>query len=73
MFRTYPKQLGGVFRTRTGEEPLLEAIHLLEHSELVLIRSVSDTHKWTATRLGLATVSSGKAAVRQRIKDRTGL
>ena len=27
---------------------------------------------WTATRLGLATLASGKAAVRQRIKDRTG-
>jgi hypothetical protein len=29
--------------------------------------------EWSATRLGLATLASGKAAVRQRIMDRTGL
>jgi hypothetical protein len=35
---------------------------------------ISDSSNyWCATRLGLATLGSGKAAVRQRIKDRTGL
>jgi hypothetical protein len=28
---------------------------------------------WSATQFGLATLGKGKAAVRQRIKDRTGL
>jgi hypothetical protein len=28
---------------------------------------------WSATQFGLATLAKGKVAVRQRIKDRTGL
>jgi hypothetical protein len=28
---------------------------------------------WNASRLGLTTLADGKAAVRQRIKNRTGL
>ncbi len=30
------------------------------------------SRSWDATRLGLATLADGRAAVRQRIKDRTG-
>jgi hypothetical protein len=54
----------------------LEAVQLLEHAELLYVRSISDVAgacSWCATRLGLATLAEGKAAVRQRIKDRTGL
>ena len=51
----------------------MEAIQLLEHSELVYVRVVSDERRWSATRLGLATLADGKDAVRQRIRDRTGL
>jgi hypothetical protein len=49
-----------------------EGVQLLEHSELICFRN-TDSPTWRATRLGLATLASGKAAVRQRIKDRTGL
>jgi hypothetical protein len=52
----------------------LEAVQLLEHSELVYVRFVADNDfRWSATRLGLTTLARGKAAVRQRITDRTGL
>lgn len=56
-------------------EPILEALQMLEHSELVYVRDISDlgSRRWQATRLGLATLASGKDAVRHRIKDRTGL
>ena len=49
-------------------------MQLLEHAELVCVGDISDagTRYWSATRLGLAILSNGKAAVRQRIKDRTG-
>jgi hypothetical protein len=56
--------------------PIREAMQLLEHSELVCIAwwGESSAHaEWRATQLGLATLAGGKAAVRQRIKDRTGL
>jgi hypothetical protein len=54
---------------------LQEAMQLLEHAELVCVMDISDagTRYWGATSLGLAALSNGKAAVRQRIKDRTGL
>lgn len=53
--------------------PVREAVQLLEHAELVFIGITgSGNLEWTATRLGLATLADGKAAVRQRIKDRTG-
>jgi hypothetical protein len=64
------------------EEPgcqFLEAMQLLTHAELVYeSRAVTwpridDVTYWRATRFGLATLANGKAAVRQRIKDRTGL
>ena len=55
--------------------PILEAVQLLEHAELILISDITDsgTGFWSATRFGLATLAGGKDAVRQRIKDRTGL
>jgi hypothetical protein len=74
MFRGYPQRTGIVLRARPVQEPILEAIQLLEHSELLYVRWIQDNEsRWGATRLGLATLASGKAAVRQRIKDRTGL
>jgi hypothetical protein len=62
-------------RARPVHESILEAIQLLEHAELVYIRLIAtdNDRKWSATRLGLATLANGKAAVSQRIKDRTGL
>jgi hypothetical protein len=64
--------------TRPLIGPIREAMQLLEHAELVYVRSMPDFDdasnvNWSATRLGLATLASGKAAVRQRIKDRTGV
>ena len=55
--------------------PIAEAIQLLEHAELIYVRAITDsgTRYWAATRFGLAALASGKAVVRQRIKDRTGL
>jgi hypothetical protein len=58
--------------------PIREAMQLLEHAELVYVSRMSEyvdpqNIQWKATRLGLATVAAGKSAVRQRIKDRTGL
>jgi len=73
MFRGYPERRGIILRARPVQEPMLEAIQLLEHSELVYVRLISDSDRyWSATRLGLATLADGKDAVRQRIKDRTG-
>jgi hypothetical protein len=48
-----------------------EGVQLLEHSELICFRN-TDSPTWRATRLGLATLANGKAAVRQRIMHRTG-
>jgi hypothetical protein len=74
MFRGYPKRRG-LLSGRPMHEPILEALQVLEHSELVYVRIITDSRgrRWQATRLGLATLASGKNAVRQRIKDRTGL
>jgi hypothetical protein len=64
------------------DQPLLEAVQMLEHAELVCVQprysgSGSGTRflaaEWSATRFGLATLANGKDAVRQRITDRTGL
>lgn len=73
----------GTFRTWLGcwerrygalDGPIREGLQLLEHSEMVCVLGIfSDIRYWSATRLGLATLASGKGAVRQRIKDRTGL
>jgi hypothetical protein len=70
---------GGSSRASMG--PLLvaikEAVQLLEHAELVYVSRMTDSANlritWEPTRVGLATLGSGKDAVRQRIKERTGL
>ena len=69
--RSYGKLLHG---------PIREAVQLLEHAELVYVRYLGSEYDgvdhwagWSATRLGLAALAGGKDAVRQRIKDRTGL
>ena len=56
-------------------QPIVEALQLLEHSELVYMSQKKNAGflVWGATRLGLATLDNGKDAVRQRIRDRTGL
>ena len=77
----YPRlRLGaGRFLPEVPGCQVLEAVQLLEHAELVyeshLVTQMrqEDLPYWKATRFGLATMASGKAAVRQRIKDRTGL
>lgn len=74
MFRGFPARSGFILPARPVQESMLEAIQLLEHSELLYARWIQDNEsRWNATRLGLATLADGKAAVRQRIKDRTGL
>ncbi len=75
MLRGYPKRPGLIVPARPVREPLSEAVQLLEHAELIYLRAISTDgeREWSATRLGLATLADGKAAVRQRIKDRTGL
>jgi hypothetical protein len=81
MFRGYPERIRHAnFLSKkypAVKRPILEATQLLEHAELVVTDS-SLHHEfpkieWMATRLGLATLADGKAAVRQRIKDRTDL
>gem|GEM_PF-5061096 len=63
------------YRDNSMVGPILEAVQLLEHAELILIADITDygDRYWSATRFGLATLAEGKDAVRQRIKDRTGL
>jgi hypothetical protein len=75
MFRGYPKRQGLVLRARPVQESILEAVQLLEHAELIYVRAISTEGErdWCATRLGVATLADGTAAVRQRIRDRTGL
>lgn len=74
MFRGFPERSGLILPARPVRESMLEAIQLLEHSELVYVVWIVDNEiKWRATRLGLATLATGKDAIRQRIKDRTGL
>jgi hypothetical protein len=76
MFRGYPTRTGIILRARPVTEPILEAVQLLEHSELLYVRVITDYgsgRRWCATRLGFATLAEGKAAVRDRIMDRTGL
>ncbi|UGT90647.1 hypothetical protein [Mycobacterium ostraviense] len=73
MFRGFPRRSGLIAPARPVLEPMLEAIQLLEHSELIVVRwIINNEFRWSATRLGLATLAEGKAAVRRRIKDRTG-
>jgi hypothetical protein len=73
MFRDYPKQTGIFVAARPVNESISEAVQLLEHSELIYLRWFSNDYPvWSVTRLGTATLRSGKDAVRQRITDRTG-
>jgi hypothetical protein len=84
MFRAYPKPGApgnGMFSVNTAAQypvgrPVLEALQLLEHAELVMYDHWFDHNypqlTWLATRLGLSTLAAGKDAVRQRIADRTG-
>lgn len=73
LFRDYPRPTGFITFGRPVQPALLEAIQLLEHSELVYVRVIADSDRsWAATRLGLAALATGKPAVRQRIRDRTG-
>jgi hypothetical protein len=73
LFRGCPKPIRAHKVQMHG--PVLEALQVLEHAELVFLSYVSDGdyREWSPTRLGLATLTNGKEAVRQRIKDRTGL
>jgi hypothetical protein len=64
----YVMQLG-----RRLDGPILEAVQLLLHALIYKNGHNDVTVYWSATQLGLATLGNGKAAVRQRIKDRTGL
>ncbi len=81
LFRDHPKTYGGAMTVNTAAsypvaQPVLEALQLLEHSELVMYDSWFDQNypqlAWRATRLGRETLPRGKTAVRQRIADRTG-
>lgn len=73
MFRGFPQRRGLIVPARPVQEAILEAVQLLEHSELVYVRWITDNEfRWSATRLGLATLAEGKPAVGARIRDRTG-
>jgi hypothetical protein len=76
LFRAYPK-LNDFQISRYEKEldmPVREAMQLLEHAELVYANwDTAGKPYWSPTRLGLAALDSGRVAVRQRIKDRTGL
>ncbi len=72
LFRDYPKRTGFIAAPRPVSGPISEAVQLLEHSELVYLRLIiNDSPRWSITRLGTSTLSAGKDAIRQRIKDRT--
>lgn len=74
MFRDYPPQTGFIVTARPVEAAIMEAVQLLEHSELVYLRWTSnDVPVWSVTRLGTSLLINGREAVRQRIRDRTGL
>ncbi|TRW84710.1 hypothetical protein FK535_09435 [Mycolicibacterium sp. 018/SC-01/001] len=83
LFRDHPKTYsGGLMTVNTAAShpvagPVQEALQLLEHSELIMYESWFDQNypqlAWLLTRLGRDTLAHGKAAVRQRIAERTGL
>ena len=73
MFREHPARKSAFAVGPAVRTPIVEAVQLLEHSELVMRYGLSDNELWEATRFGLATLAKGKDAVRQRIKDRTGM
>ena len=52
MFRGYPARTGFILPARPVQEPILEAIQLLEHAELVYVRYISITdggRSWNGT------------------------
>jgi hypothetical protein len=78
LFRGYPR--AGYSVKGQLVRPITEAMQLLEHAERVHVHLMHDLSSltsgnagWTVTRLGWALLANGKEAVRQRIKDRTGL
>jgi hypothetical protein len=79
LFMAHPRA-GKAVRGQLSQlkRPIAEAVQLLEHAELVYLYlmwefTTGGNGGWSATQLGLATLAKGKDAVRQRIKDRTGL
>jgi hypothetical protein len=74
MLRAYPKQAGLIVQARPVGGPIMEAVQLLKHSELIYLRWIANDYPvWSVTRLGTSTLTAGKDAVRQRLKARTGL
>ncbi len=76
LFREYPNTSSTRSYANKSQALVREALQLLEHAELVVSGGssiVDGDPRWSATRLGLSALASGKAVVRQRIKDRTGL
>jgi hypothetical protein len=82
LFRQYRKRFSLFEGERPVNEAILEAIQVLEHAELIHLRMITADSQhgytparryWKATTLGLATLADGNDAVRQRIRDRTGL
>ncbi|WP_433566817.1 hypothetical protein ACQP1O_17490 [Nocardia sp. CA-151230] len=85
LFREHPNPGGYVFQggksygepSRVYEQlhrPMREALQLLEHAELIYVGWIEAAYAaWSGTRLGRAVLANGKAAVRQRIFDRTGV
>ncbi|PXX06362.1 hypothetical protein [Mycolicibacterium moriokaense] len=72
----YPKpKRSQTGRSNVPDVPITEAMALLANADLIYVRNIlhDGVRYWAATRFGLAVLASGKAAVRQRIKDRTGL
>ena len=61
---------GGVSNRLELDKAVLEALQVLEHAELVQLRTRSP-QRWNATRLGETALANG-GDFRQRIKDRTG-
>jgi hypothetical protein len=78
LFRTYPKpsdsqaQQLRMSYAKELRRPILEAVQVLEHAELVFLSQTEGPTQYSATRLGEAALANGKAVVRQRIRDRTG-
>jgi hypothetical protein len=80
MYRSYPTPKPRAFAITHGPSllaPMSEAVQLLENSELVVnlcrLSSSAPQLTYLATRLGKSTFANGKAAVRERIRERTGL
>lgn len=59
---------GGVSERRELDKAVIEALQVLEHAELVQLRTRSP-QRWNATRLGETALANGD--FRRHIKDRT--